>query len=466
MLKIIKCLPKWMVVVFVIVLSLQAHGQSAKQFYYQEPIETQLSDIYSEEYELYHAIEVDSVAGTNKASPLVIEDPYQTLQEAILFAARNKEADWRVGIYRRGNIVWMADQLFECSNVYFYGALDLNLDGEVDIAVNCEVWTNTVFIGWLWIYSWNGSSGNRINAIKDNGLSQLQSSHSASFDFLDLDGDGIMEIRARGIGEKVNERVYWSWNGTAYGDWVTTPTPPAIGFYPADMAKANLNAKIVNKDTSYVYEYILSNDKSSKRRITEFYVEHGKYENIGDAPEGWRFFGGKEKYLLDWIFVGENTRYMIDKNKSKSGFSVSSNGLPVIYNFYVRSEHELPDYNSSYTYEKDLNDIRSNSFKGVTIAPGPDPKNYTELELVDSLHSYTTRACQLEWITNKGICRSLQAPLQNTKRQLERGNTRAAANTVQAFLNEVRAVRRNHLTSEGYGLLWFNGQYLLERLTN
>jgi len=74
------------------------------------------------------------------------------------------------------------------------------------------------------------------------------------------------------------------------------------------------------------------------------------------------------------------------------------------------------------------------------------------------------RSCtELGWITNQGICRSLEAKLENGKRQLERGNKTAAIGSLQAFLNEVEAQKGKQVSSEAYALLYFNGEYLLNR---
>jgi len=64
------------------------------------------------------------------------------------------------------------------------------------------------------------------------------------------------------------------------------------------------------------------------------------------------------------------------------------------------------------------------------------------------------------------------AKLLEAKRALEKGQATVAKNTLNAFLNEVKAVScqefncpgNKPLTSEAYALLYFNGQFLLERL--
>jgi hypothetical protein len=64
------------------------------------------------------------------------------------------------------------------------------------------------------------------------------------------------------------------------------------------------------------------------------------------------------------------------------------------------------------------------------------------------------------------------AKLTNAKRKLESGDTKVTKNMLKAFLNEVEATSckefecpgNKPLTSEAYALLFFNGQFLWERL--
>ena len=75
-------------------------------------------------------------------------------------------------------------------------------------------------------------------------------------------------------------------------------------------------------------------------------------------------------------------------------------------------------------------------------------------------------------VTRDGEQQSLLAKLVEAKRKLEDGNSKVAKNMLNAFLNEVRAGSceqftcpgNKPLTSEAYALLFFNGQYLVERL--
>ena len=73
-------------------------------------------------------------------------------------------------------------------------------------------------------------------------------------------------------------------------------------------------------------------------------------------------------------------------------------------------------------------------------------------------------AFSLGWITNQGIEQSLDAKLENAKKKIEQGNKNAAKNILGAFINEVEAQRDKHLTSEAYGLLKYNVEYLIGKL--
>jgi hypothetical protein len=88
--------------------------------------------------------------------------------------------------------------------------------------------------------------------------------------------------------------------------------------------------------------------------------------------------------------------------------------------------------------------------------------------LISLLHQSRTNG----WITRDGAQQSLLAKLINAKRKLEEGDSAVAKNMLNAFLNEVQASSCQQftcpgnklLTSEAYALLFFNGQYLVDRL--
>lgn len=221
---------------------------------------------------------------------------------------------------------------------------------------------------------------------------------------------------------------------------------------------------------SYSYEVI--NEKDAISGLYSFSVEiKAPIENAKNPNNSW--FSGMYPRLsvYDWAHTG-GEEVGIQPSENQKGFFFQSLGLPAIVKGYASSvtgvffseeqeREELP-------YEVD---VVVDSLKRITehvtfqtIGPKVLPENISNTALVDTLQSYLSFSCDTTWIKNQGICRSLETKLENVDRQLQRENTSPARGSLQAFLNEVEALREKQLSSEAYALLWFNGQYLLERL--
>jgi hypothetical protein len=102
----------------------------------------------------------------------------------------------------------------------------------------------------------------------------------------------------------------------------------------------------------------------------------------------------------------------------------------------------------------------------------PPPEDFVVIEFLNFLITLVHDSRQQGWITRDGAKTSLLAKLTNAKRKLEGGQAKLAENMLKAFLNEVQATScqeftcpgNKPLTSEAYALLFFNGQFLRNRL--
>lgn len=277
-----------------------------------------------------------------------------------------------------------------------------------------------------------------------------------------------------------------------------------------DIPKVN-NTKITafvdypNKDNGlYIYNYSIQNGESSSGNIMrleidisihptdvvydstslEFANEYTQYRfkkdfpkfegsvvpvGIPALPQFWRGVITSEKKLV----LRTDVRNDIEPGEKMSGFKLSSKGLPGLKKFkaepfidvrkFYPSEFEVSNVDSLINViNKDRNQA---SDTGYTVGPTAPPKNFVTEDFVDTLSSFLDQSCtEPGWITTQGICRSLEAKLENVERQLDQGNTNAASSSLQAFINEVDAQKNKQLSSEAYALLYFNGLYLLERL--
>lgn len=426
----------------------------------RETIKEQLKSMFNQDFLISVYNQDESPAWKTK---LGFRDPYGTLNDSYIFLARpfgpqnNENPNGFVGIFESGAIIWHSNREVPTNivvNMELLGTMDLNRDGKVEIITQ---WYMGVRGGNtdLWIYSWDGSEGRRLNKLTEENKSAIEATET-SVEIVDLEPDGIKEIL--GKNREYNLQIY-SWNGQEYGDWGhTLPTQ-----LPRDGVKSEIWAVVQQHEDKerLIFKYTVLNKVESLQSIEEFAVKnYFATSESNDQSDHLKFRNLNKIHLVSW-----QVKTPLDYNRNglllpgeKGVYKLLTNGLPKPSDYYVKGN------NRDLTFSAD--EILTNSVSGTTLVPAAPPEPFEASAFTDTLLSYTEQACELEWISNRGICQSLQAPLQNTKRQLERGNTRAAANSVQAFLNEVEAVRRNHLTSEGYALLWYNWQYLLERLND
>ncbi len=167
--------------------------------------------------------------------------------------------------------------------------------------------------------------------------------------------------------------------------------------------------------------------------------------------------------------------FRIHPGKSLSGFAITSHGLPGIRAIMIE-----PKFKQTPVDEATHEDLeRLSSIKKAivvtqkTLGPTAPPANFVALDFLTYLIDLKHQAFELGWITNKGVENSLDAKLDQVKAKLQAGDTKTASNTLNAFLNEVSAQgceshdncpKGKHLSPEAWGLLYFNGKYLLGRL--
>jgi len=68
------------------------------------------------------------------------------------------------------------------------------------------------------------------------------------------------------------------------------------------------------------------------------------------------------------------------------------------------------------------------------------------------------------WITNRGICRSLEAKLQNAESALLEDDNAGAQRVMNAFANELNAQRGKHVPEAAYLMLATMREYLLRNM--
>ncbi len=167
--------------------------------------------------------------------------------------------------------------------------------------------------------------------------------------------------------------------------------------------------------------------------------------------------------------------FMIRPGQSLSGFEMTSRGLPGIRSIMVEPFFRQTPVDEAT--DEDVERIKAIEKAIVitlkTVGPKAPPQNFVPIEFLNYLISLVHDSRKLGWITRDGAQHSLLAKLINAKRKLEEGDAKVAKNMLNAFLNEVEATAcqefscpgNKPLTSEAYALLFFNGQFLFDRLS-
>lgn len=195
------------------------------------------------------------------------------------------------------------------------------------------------------------------------------------------------------------------------------------------------------------------------------------------APEGWvpalgTTRGNAPRGLAMWGALNETST--IIPGQIRDGYRLTSYGLPGIRTVEIRPDIDWDNLPDEFFGDAEKSRALEESllFRTSSVGPTAPPQNFVALEFLNYLISLLQDSRQQRWIKVDGVHQSLLAKLINAKRKLESGDTAVAKHLLNAFLNEVHAVSCSRftcpgnkpLTSEAYALLFFNGQFLQERL--
>ncbi|HKK44233.1 MAG TPA: hypothetical protein VJ964_01845 [Balneolaceae bacterium] len=245
------------------------------------------------------------------------------------------------------------------------------------------------------------------------------------------------------------------------------------GFYvPANGVKPFVDGSVAYDSVSnkYIYSYELKNEEGAYHPLYSFVLKiESSPNNLTEPNKDW---WGRYEENMGACLWSKTGSYIpgIQPGNVEKGFEFTSKNLPTFISGSTSSLTDIyfPDIEGELPYRLSLviDSLRNltTPIKIKTIGPRQLPDNIGSTALVDTLQSYLTFSCDTTWIENKGVCRSLEARLDNIDRQLEQGRQNTAANDLQALLNELDVIKEKQISSEAYGLLYFNGQFLLDKL--
>lgn len=214
-----------------IIAQISAVGKYDPNNIVRHALKTAILDKYGNNYSLssYHIM--DSLIAHSRRGK--ITDPYGTLKGCVLFSTRpspENEDSITNGMYKNGRIIW---DDYPGIKAGFGGALittkDINNDGEVDILVvknDPDRDTKASCVSYLWILSWNGTSGRVINDVDSSTHQSTLVSTDQVYDLVDTNRDSVLEIRGwinslwqadfPHLNPSTLPSITYSWNGIKY----------------------------------------------------------------------------------------------------------------------------------------------------------------------------------------------------------------------------------------------------------
>jgi len=360
-----------------------------------------------------------------------------------------------VGIYENGSIIWQSEKeipLKIASDTDVLGVLDLTGDGNMEIITQWEYGMrggNTD----LWIYTWDGTSGYRLNDVNEEGGSVIRVK-DFSLNLVDFEMDGIKEITGE---DRSGVLATYSWNGTRYlNENKSIPDP-----LPKYFSEVEVGLLIELEENNYRYTYSVYNIPDSKQSLEEFAVRNFANEpNSILKPKNWAFNPHLRFRLVSWDiqhFLEQHREALLEPGELLDTLSFRSDGLPRVARFFALGNNGRLD--------NKINNLINNSFSGLTLGPWLPDSTLSLESFTDTLETFRFRSCEeLGWANDTTVCGQLENQLSQVKTALQNQDSIQAANVLAEFIALVEQEKETSLTSEGYALLFFNSEYLAERL--
>ncbi len=271
-----------------------------------------------------------------------------------------------------------------------------------------------------------------------------------------------------------------TWEGVTYDpvtNWYTIrylsiddSTMQEASLRPGDQVEPHVTASVTfGADSSlYRYGYEVANEIGARQGLHAFEVEVQAFTDSVTAPNAeWRK-GLIERYSRHRWAHTRGATVGIAAGVSETGFSFQSPGLPVITNGFA-SGHMLlafDDHGPGGAIRAIVDSLKQFKRRVAlqTLGPKDPPDPFDPLTFLDTLRTYPQRAAGLSWITDPAVAADLEATLDLARAQLVAGDSSDASGSLFGLLAQVEAAQGSSLTSDAFGLLTFNTEYLLRFL--
>ncbi len=467
---------------FAIILIATSMNINGQDFLYAKKTQWEilkiLKPVLGDSIRVLGAIEMDSVK-VDEWNKNDFTDPYGTLTNCTVFVigpdyeeAPISPGPYWIGMYKNGEVLWLTDSLYSSPlSPCFYTIKDINKDGKVDIVLSLSEFTwpdpgyeNT----YLYVISWDGNTGEFIN---DGGLHSKVKVYEAYYYDYDLDNDGIIELVTdtytynEATDKNDSTIVVCCWNGLKYGLWdncTQWPGPEINPYYPYTKANdfiAEINTTVKRDSGKFIYEIKVRNSEESNQYIEQFFFKHYADSLIWLRPKDWGVTIGVNSKYFGFTAI-EDTQKIIPGKEEIFGFKHS--GLPKISDCRLLAKCEL--LSKDFSFEARNKNILHNSVKGEILVPAKAPFPFNPNDFIDTLNTYIDSSYSFGWIKDEQTKDKYNNYFNTAKTYLEQGDSSKARAKLQKVLADCNTDSATVLTSEANALLYFNTEYLVNKL--
>ncbi len=172
----------------------------------------------------------------------------------------------------------------------------------------------------------------------------------------------------------------------------------------------------------------------------------------------------RKQGIAAWVLVEDE---LLHPGQTTPELPLLARGLPDLVKYWA-----VPDLVANppvYDDDSRRDYYFTYSDTGTTVGIVPVPAGATAASLATRLRALLGRSCsELGWITQDGVCHSLDVKLQSTQDAIAEGQRASARAALAAFASELDAQHGSqsgkHVNDEAYALLSVNAAFLSARL--
>lgn len=245
-------------------------------------------------------------------------------------------------------------------------------------------------------------------------------------------------------------------------------------FIPWTKINPSITCKVVKKIASneYYFNWHIKNEIDSEQNLNYFIIETKDPSIVDVSTSKWH---SRRIHKPDGIGYGNRYKWYGDQGLQPSwqtnGFILSTYGLPTIGDSYFQGlGGSILTFSDPPPPEKIMKVIKKlTSFPGSyvnrpTIVPIKISSENNYSIFLDTLKYYANFSKNFNWITNQSTYDKYSKYLNNAKKFLSKEDTNFTIVCLERVLEEVAIDSSESITSEAFALLYFNTEYLINKL--